>query len=121
MTGMELTSALAARDFPGVERCLAPDARVRALVTSGPLELDGAPAVAERLERWFGGGGDLRLLASGSDWVRDRLHIWYRLRFDDHPLKPDSGPQVVEQHLFCALDGGRITDADLLCSGFRPA
>jgi hypothetical protein len=28
--------------------------------------------------------------------------------------------KVIEQHLFCALDEGRITALDLVCSGFRP-
>jgi len=28
--------------------------------------------------------------------------------------------KIVEQHLFCALDDGRITALDLVCSGFRP-
>jgi hypothetical protein len=34
--------------------------------------------------------------------------------------RPGDPWKVIEQHLFCALDEGRITALDLVCSGFRP-
>jgi hypothetical protein len=34
--------------------------------------------------------------------------------------KPGDLRKIVEQHLLCAFDDGRITALDLVCSGFRP-
>jgi len=58
----------------------------------------------------------LELMRSISEPVADRLHVSYRLR-----VRRGGDPwNVVEQHLLCAHDGGRITTLDLVCSGFRP-
>jgi hypothetical protein len=55
-------------------------------------------------------------MRSGSDAVADRLHVSYRLRV----RRSGDLWNVVEQHLLCAHDVGRITALDLVCSGFRP-
>jgi hypothetical protein len=95
---------------------LAPDVRMRALIPSGPVELSGAEPAAARFAFWFGESNELELVRSGSDEVGDRLHVFYRLRVK----RPGDPWKVIEQHLFCALDEGRITALDLVCSGFRP-
>jgi ketosteroid isomerase-like protein len=114
--GAMLVAALTARDFGRLSRTLAPDVRMRALIPPGPLEVSGAEAAAAKFASWFGEANGLELVHSGSDEVGDRLHVFYRLRVK----RPGDPWKVIEQHLFCALDEGRITALDLVCSGFRP-
>jgi hypothetical protein len=114
--GEEFVHALAERDFARLAGRLAPDVRMRALIPPGPVEVSGAEAAAAKFSSWFGAAETLELLRAGSDEVADRLHIFYRLRVK----RPAEGWKVVEQHLLCPLDDGRIGQLDLLCSGFRP-
>jgi hypothetical protein len=114
--GAILVAALTARDFGRLARTLAPDVRMRALIPPGPVEVSGAEAAAAKFAFWFGEAKGLELVHSGSDEVGDRLHVFYRLRVK----RPGDLWKVIEQHLFCALDEGRITALDLVCSGFRP-
>lgn len=108
--------ALVARDFERLTSTLAADVRMRALIPPGPLELAGATEAGAKFASWFGGAKSLELVRTGSDEVGDRLHVFYRLR-----VKRSGDPSsIVEQHLFCALDDGRIAALDLVCSGFRP-
>ena len=109
-------AAVTERDFGRLAGTLAPDVRMRARVPSGPVELSGAEPAAARFARWFGDSDALELVHSGSDEVGDRLHVFFRLRVKE----PGDPWKLVEQHLFCALDEGRITALDLVCSGFRP-
>jgi hypothetical protein len=111
-----LVAALAERDFDGLAGVLATDTRMRALIPPGPVELSGAEPIAARFASWFGDAEGLELDHSGTDEVGDRLHVSYRLRVK----RPGDPWKVIEQHLFCALDEGRITALDLVCSGFRP-
>ena len=89
---------------------------MRALIPPGPVEVFGAEAAAARFSTWFGGAEEFEIVCSGSDEVADRLHVSYRLRV----RRPGDAPKLVEQHLVCALDEGRIANLDLLCTGFRP-
>ena len=111
-----LVAALAERDFDHLADALAPTVRMRALIPPGPVEVSGRDPAAARFASWFGGREALRLVDSSSDAVGDRFHVSYRLRVKDagEPWR------VVEQHLFCAIDGNWITAIDLVCSGFRP-
>ena len=113
--GATLVAALAERDFDRLAGALAPGVRMRALIPPGLVDVSGLEAAAAKFASWFGKTEELELVRSASDEVGDRLHVCYRLR-----LKEPGDPwKVVEQHLFCALDGGRITALDLVCSGFR--
>jgi SnoaL-like domain len=114
--GAVLVAALTARDFDRLAGTLAPGVRMRALIPPGPVELAGAGPAAARFASWFGESEGLELVRSGSDEVGDRLHVFYRLRVK----RPGDSWKLIEQHLFCALDEGRITALDLVCSGFRP-
>jgi hypothetical protein len=114
--GAMVVAALTERDFGRLARALAPEVRMRALTPSGCVELSGAEPAAARFASWFGESNGLELVHSGSDEVGDRLHVFYRLRVK----RPGDLWKVIEQHLFCALDEGRITALDLVCSGFRP-
>jgi hypothetical protein len=114
--GGRFVSALAERDFGRLARTLASDVQVRALIPPGPVELAGAKPAATRFATWFGDADGFELVRSGSEEVGDRLHLFYRLRVK----RPGDPWKVVEQHLFCAIDAGRISALDLVCSGFRP-
>ena len=112
----DLPAALAARDWARLTGMLAPDVRMRALVPSGPVELAGAEAAVARFATWFADWAALEVVHSGDDAVGDRLHLFYRLRV----RRPGDPWKVIEQHLFCTVDEGRIAALDLVCSGFRP-
>ena len=114
--GARLVAAVTERAFGRLAGTLAPDVRMRALIPSGPVELSGAEPAAARFASWFGESNRLELVHSGSDEVGDRLHVFYRLRVK----RPGDVWKVIEQHLLCVLDDGRITALDLVCSGFRP-
>jgi SnoaL-like domain len=114
--GTGLITALAQRDFPRLANTLSPEVRMRALIPPGPIEVSGAEAAAAKFASWFADAEELELIRSGSDTVADRLHIFYRLRVK----RPGDLRKIVEQHLLCAFDDGRITALDLVCSGFRP-
>jgi hypothetical protein len=114
--GAKLVAALAEQDFGRLAGTLTPDVSMRALIPPGSVELSGAEPAAARFASWFGESNKLELVHSGSDEVGDRLHVFYRLRVK----RPGDPWKIIEQHLFCALDDGRITALDLVCSGFRP-
>ena len=114
--GAMFVAALTERDFGRLAGTLAPDVRMRALIPPGPVELSGADAATAKFSSWFADAEEFELMRSGSDTVADRLHVFYRLRVK----KPGDHRKIVEQHLLCALDEGRITALDLVCTGFRP-
>lgn len=114
--GAALVTALAERDFARLADTLTPDARMRALIPPGLVEVSGAEAAAAKFSAWFGDAEGLELVRSGSETVADRLHVFYRLRVK----KPGDLEKIVEQHLLCALEDDRITALDLVCTGFRP-
>jgi hypothetical protein len=115
-SGSQLIQALADRDFGRLSATLAPDVRMRALIPPGPIELTGAEAAAAKFSSWFGDAEEIEVVASGSDTVADRLHVFYRLRVEE----PPATWKLVEQHLVCTIDAERIAALDLLCTGFRP-
>jgi hypothetical protein len=114
--GDVFVTALVDGDTPRLAGTLAPQVQMRALIPPGPIEVHGAEAVAGKFATWFGSAERLELIRAASEPVADRLHVSYRLR-----IRRAGDPwNVVEQHLLCAHDGGRITALDLVCSGFRP-
>ena len=114
--GDAFVTALVDGDAPRLAGTLAPDVQMRALIPPGPIEVLGAEAVAGTFAAWFGSAERLELIRSASEPVADRLHVSYRLR-----VRRVGDPwKVVEQHLLCAHDGGRITTLDMVCSGYRP-
>ena len=114
--GLTLVAALAERDFARLAGTLGPDARMRALIPPGPVEITGSEDVAARFASWFGSAEEFHLLRSGRDVVGDRLHVFYRFR----ARRPGERPTTIEQHLFCELREGQVVALDLVCSGFRP-
>lgn len=112
-----LLDAITRRDPGAVGEALTPDARVRALLPSGLVEIEGAAAFADRLDDWFGGADPFVVLAADAQPVADRMSVRYRLRL----RRPGTDHEtVIEQSLVCSAANGRIDAVDLVCSGFLP-
>jgi len=111
----DLVGSLARRDFDAVERRLSPEVRFRALVPSGVREASDATGAVAWLREWFGSSNVFDVVGSGVEVVGGRHRLWYRFR-----LERDGRPCLIDQEGFCDVDGGRVTDLSLVCSGFRP-
>ena len=113
--GTRLVDAIAAQDATAIAACFAPAAEFRGLTPPGLRERSGAAETASLIAGWFADSSELELVEASADEVEDRLHISYRFRGVE-----DDEPFTVEHHLYCSVEAGRISRADLLCSGFRP-
>jgi len=111
----QLVAAITAQDEAAIAACFAEDAEFRALTPRGLRERTGATETAALIAMWYGDSTVLDLAEVRSEQVGDRLRISYRFTGIEN-----DDPYVVEQHLFCAVRNGKIGQADLLCSGFRP-
>lgn len=111
-----LVRAMAARDDEAAGRLMHDDVRLRALVPSGPIEVEGRADVVARFRRWFGDAQTLDTDSSSFEPVSDRVHAAYRFR----ATYADGAVEVVEQHAFVDVDDGRVRTVDLVCSGWLP-
>ena len=112
---MRLVRAIAAQNESALTECFALDAELRALTSHGLRERAGAIEAASLISRWFGESTELHLLDSRSEEVGDRVHVSYKFEGVE-----EGEPFLVEQQLYCTVADGKVTRADLLCSGFRP-
>ncbi|HYK93772.1 MAG TPA: sulfurtransferase TusA family protein [Thermoplasmata archaeon] len=110
---VSFVAALAARDFSGLEACLDPKVRFRALVPVGLREREGAKETTTLIQSWFEGVERFEVLGSGVVPIAHRAHVWYRLR----EFYPDGERAIIEQNAYCELKRGRISTIDLVCSG----
>jgi hypothetical protein len=111
--------SLAVQDFAQLGGTLAADARLRALLPSGPREWAGAEVIADTFARWFGGTADFELVEAAAGEVGDRLHLHWRLRLRAERLGADWF--IVEQQAYADTgDDGLLARLDLLCTGYRP-
>jgi hypothetical protein len=111
--------SLAAQDFAQLGGALAAGARLRALLPSGLREWAGAEIIADRFARWFGETEEFQLVDAAVSEVGGRLHLRWQLRLRAERLGP--GWFTVEQQSYADTDGdGRISQLDLLCTGYRP-
>jgi hypothetical protein len=113
--GRRFVEAVATQDRTALAECFVPEVLFRALTPPGLRERTSAAEAALLVMQWFGDSTGLRLLDSQGYEVGDRLHVSYRLTGIEN-----GEAYVVEQHLFCVVEEGRIARANLLCSGFRP-
>jgi hypothetical protein len=113
--GARLVEAIAAQNTSAISTCFADDARFRALISPGLRERTGGADVAALIEGWFADSTELALVDSAASEVGDRVHVAYRFEGVE-----EGEPYVVEQQLYGTVEHGKIADADLLCSGFRP-
>ena len=108
--------ALGAADWDAIERMLAPDVKLRALVPKMLREEEGPEAVVGRFRFWWAELDDLRLLDSGVDTVAGQVRVHYRLEGTD----AEDGPVVMEQQCYFTVADGSIAKINSVCSGFRP-
>lgn len=113
--GARLVQAIAAQDTAAISTCFADDAQFRALISPGLRERTGGAEVAALIAGWFADSTELALVDSQASAVGDRVHVAYRFEGVE-----DGEPYVVEQRLYGKVQDGKIAQADLLCSGFRP-
>jgi TusA-related sulfurtransferase len=113
----DLLSAITARDVVATTKVLARDVRVRALLPGGYEEYEGSPAVAGRLEAWFGGAEPFEVLAGDVRLIEDKVAVAFRLRLTRPGAQAET---IIEQTWLCSGRNGTIEHADVLCSGFRP-
>lgn len=111
-----LLDALTRRDFDAMQELLDDDVRFRALVPSGPFQLDTAEASAAKFRSWFGGEDEFEVLDASIGEVGARLYARWRVRICP-PGRPGES-RVAEQHVF-TTGTTRIASLDLLCSGFH--
>lgn len=116
--GERFLGALTQRDFASLERLLAEDAWLRALLPRHFDEHYGSGEVANAFESWFGAAEMFDVVAHDHDRVAGKERISYRF-----VLHPDWAPQtahLIQQIAFLSTKGGLIRKIDLLCSGFLP-
>lgn len=112
----QLLDGLSRRDFTALERCLSVDARMRALVPMGPLELTGAASIADRFRLWFGGDDAFEMIEASASDVGSKHYLRWRVRMTSAEMPAQS--RVAEQHLY-TTGTEAIETIDLLCSGFH--
>ena len=114
--GQRYVAAVAGQDLQGLQACFVDGAVLRALIPPGLREREGAAEAAQLVHSWFADSDPLQLIDSSVEEFADRLHIRYRFQGTE-----EGDDYVVEQHLYGVVDGGKLTRADLICSGFRPS
>jgi hypothetical protein len=107
-------SAVTGRDFARQEQLLAAEVRFRGLTPNGLRTADTAGGAVGWLRRWFGDADRAETLARSAEPVADRYRMSWRLR-----VREDGQWYEVEQSAYCTVGAGRITELDLVCSGFR--
>jgi hypothetical protein len=111
--------SLAAQDFARLGGALAAGARLRALLPPGLMEWAGAEQIAEVFARWFGDTEGFDPVEATVGEIGGRLHLRWRLRLQADRL--GTGWFTVEQQAYADTgEDGRITQLDLLCTGYRP-
>ena len=113
-----LLEALAARDFAGMADCFEPTATMRALLPPGLAECQGPAHIVDNLRSWFGGAEEFEVVDGTVGEIGGRVHVAWRLRMRPTPWGDDAW-HVIEQQAYLQA-GERITNIDLLCSGFHP-
>jgi hypothetical protein len=111
-----LLNALTHRDFDAMQQLFDDNVRFRALVPSGPFELDTAEATAAKFRSWFGGADDFEVLDASLGQVGSKLYVRWQVRLCPRGRPNES--RVAEQHVFTS-GTERIETLDLLCSGFQ--
>jgi ketosteroid isomerase-like protein len=111
-----LVAGIAAQDEAAIAACFAEDAQFRALTPPGLRERSAGDDAGALIATWFGDATVLELAERQTTEIGDRLRISYRFTGVEY-----GETFVVEQHLVCTVRDGKIAQADLLCSGFRPS
>ena len=104
----------AARAHDAAAACFDDAVEFRALTPSGLRTANDRASAAGNIQSWFGEPDLLAHLSSDVRLIEDRLHVSYRFRAHKDQW------YLIEQQAYCSVERGKITQIDLLCSGFRP-
>ncbi|MDQ6670130.1 MAG: sulfurtransferase TusA family protein [Chloroflexota bacterium] len=115
--GERFLLAISTGAFPALAACLSDDARFRALVPRGLREATGPKETARYFQTWFGSADRIEALSTSAEsMLGGRHHLAWRLQVDESGQR-----SIVEQQAFATLVDDRITQLDLVCSGFLQA
>ncbi len=111
-----LLDALTHRDFDAMQRLFDDNIRFRALVPSGPFELNTPEATAAKFRTWFGGPDDFEVLDASLGHVGAKLYARWQVRLSSpgRPMSPAS-----QSSTSSSAAPSKIETLDLLCSGFQ--
>jgi hypothetical protein len=112
--------ALARKDFAAVERLLAPDVWMRALLPKRMREETTAAGAAALYRHWYGEAVESRFVEAEHHALEGIGRVYLRYRF---AVRPDFAPDrwhLVEQAGFCRVKDGRISRIDVVCTGYHP-
>lgn len=115
-----LVAGVCERDFAAIERLLAPDAKLRAVLPARYHEASGEE-IAGTFERWFARADELHVIDAGSDDTAGRTRVRWHLCATPHPVTGEPGWHEVEQVAFCDASADGISRIDLACTGFHAA
>jgi hypothetical protein len=111
----EFLDALARQDWAVVQSLLDHSVSFRVLTPRALREADDDTSAIAWLARWFGDADELTTLRSKVSTMRDRVSLSYRFRMHKDRW------YVIEQRGYADVVNGKITNLNLVCSGFRPA
>jgi hypothetical protein len=107
--------ALARQNWAVVQSLLDHSVSFRVLTPRALREADDDTSTIAWLERWFGDADELTTLRAKVSMMHDRVSLSYR--FHVHKDRW----YVIEQRGYADVVNGKITNLNLVCSGFRPA
>ena len=116
--GERFARALADKDAAGLKALLAPDVDFRAMTPAKFWESNQVDVIVDEmiLGTWFAPERRItEVLAVETEALGSRDRVGYRFTVN----RPD-GEFTIEQQVYYASEGGRITWLRIMCSGFLP-
>ena len=107
--------AISEGELDRLESYCRPDVVSHLLTPWRHMNFDNVTDLVAKYRQWFGECSEFQVEHSRVEQVGERLGISYRFR-----LQEQGAWYVVEQQLFCTMQGGWVTHLHLLCSGFQP-
>jgi hypothetical protein len=116
--GERFAHALADKDAAGLKALLAPEVDFRAMTPAKFWESNDVDVIVDEtiLGTWFASERRItEVLAVETEVLGSRDRVGYRFTVN----RPD-GDFTIEQQVYYASEGGRITWLRIMCSGFLP-
>ncbi len=113
--GEDWIRAITDQALERLERFCHPEVLSQMLTPKRYLNFDNITDLVAKFRQWFGECSDFQVEHSRVELVGERLGISYRFL-----LQEQEGWYTIEQQLYCTIQGGRIAQLHLLCSGFQP-
>jgi TusA-related sulfurtransferase len=114
--GDEWIRAIAEGALERLERLCQPEVISQMLTPYRYTNFDNVTDLIAKLRQWFGECSQFQLEHSRVELVGERLGVFYRFL-----LQEQGDWYRVEEQVYCTMQGGRIANLQLLCSGFQPA